>query len=103
MFLFFSVASSSGSVKGSFEDSSSAVEGSVHSNRNWFKELEESFMVSMSLYIFVQLNKLDLSRLLPLLDRNFDKVTCNIKLFLGKDNWKMQSESQRCYSSESQY
>ena len=54
-----SVASSSGSVKGSFEDSSSAVAGSVHSNRNWFKELEESFMVSMSLYICNEILKLE--------------------------------------------
>ena len=46
-----SVASSSGSVKGSFEDSNLAVEGNVHSNRNWFKELEESFMVSVRLFI----------------------------------------------------
>ena len=54
-----SVASSSGSVKGSFEDTSSIVEGSVHSNRNWFKELEESFMVSMSLYICSEILKLE--------------------------------------------
>ena len=51
-----SVASSSGSVKGSFEDSSLAVEGNVHSNRNWFKELEESFMVSMFLYIWNEIS-----------------------------------------------
>ena len=52
-----SVASSSGPVKGSFEDSSLAVEGNVHSNRNWFKELEESFMVSMFLYIWNEISE----------------------------------------------